>query len=326
MEVCKEIFIGIDVSKDSLDICCQGKESKIGNNSRAIKGFLKSIMPSNGDDLEVQCVMEHTGGYERLAFNLIHESGIKVKVEHPNKVHAFAKLKGHFAKTDKLDAKLLYNYAQFLGSDFKPTIPSDAIQQQIKDLHRVAVHIEEKQHAAQCFIKQVGEGNLYLKQELKMYAKHLEQIYAKIDALVDEDESLKVKKKAMMQVTGVGNKVANQLIASIPELGTLNRGGAARLVGVAPRTNQSGLKESRGKIHGGRFYARKAIYMVALVGMRHNAVLKERYHHLLKQGKLKKIALIALMRKVAIFLNTSIKRAITLQRENFDVVEGKNCG
>lgn len=311
MESCKYIFIGIDVSKATLNIYYQGKELEIGNNTKAIKSFTKSVMSKKSANCEVRCVMEYTGGYESLAHHLIHESGIKVRLEHPNTIHAFAKVKGHFAKTDRLDAELLYHYAQFLGSDFKPTIPSEAIQQQIKDLHRVALHIEEKQHAALCFIKQLGGGdNTYLKQELKMYAKHLEQIYAKMDSLIAEDEYLRIKKDAMIQIKGVGNKIANKLIALVPELGHLNRGEAARIFGVAPRTNQSGIKESRGKIHGGRFYARKAIYMVALVGMRHNEVLKEIYQHLLKNGKLKKVALTALMRKVSIFLNTTIKKAL----------------
>ncbi len=115
----KKIFIGIDVSKATLDISLSGKHYKIGNTAKAISSFIKDDIAGRKIFL---AVLESTGGYENLALQMLSKAGISVHRAHPNKVHAFAKACGHFAKTDKLDSILLEKYAVFI--DDKGIIPN----------------------------------------------------------------------------------------------------------------------------------------------------------------------------------------------------------
>ncbi len=111
-----KLFIGIDVSKATLDISMNKKHYKIKNTDEAITDFIKSVIASNKIKL---CVLESTGGYERLVMKKLQEWDIAVHRTHPNKVYAFAKASNHFAKTDKLDAILLEKYAIFVSNEEK---------------------------------------------------------------------------------------------------------------------------------------------------------------------------------------------------------------
>ena len=113
----------------------------------------------------------------------------------------------------------------------------------------------------------------------------------------------------MMTMKGVGKKIATTLLAELPELGTLSNKQIASLAGVAPRTYESGKKSAPGHIFGGRFYARKALYMLALVAAFRDKVVKEKYQSMLTKGKAKKVALVAIMRDAIIILNSMLKNS-----------------
>src|SRR3989338_1432710 len=111
----------------------------------------------------------------------------------------------------------------------------------------------------------------------------------------------------MMSVTGIGKQVSNALLAELPELGSIGNKQIASLTGLAPKTYESGTKFSKGHIAGGRFYARKVLYMAALVATRHDVRMKNVYDRLLAAGKPKKVALVAIMRKIVVCLNAMVR-------------------
>ena len=300
-----KIFMGIDVSKATLDISINKKHYKINNTDEAITDFIKSVIASNKIKL---CVLESTGGYERLVMKKLQQKGIAVHRAHPNKVHAFAKACNHFAKTDKLDALLLEKYAIFVSNKEKGDAILSDLQQELQSLRLVEKSLEEGLHANQCRVKTcTGKSRKYLDKQIEFIKAQLKAIRDDINKLIKEDEDLSSKSKLLMSYKGVGEKIANTLLTDAPELGTLSNKEIASLVGVAPKTNQSGQKTKVAKISGGRFFVRKSLYMAALVAMRHNSKMKQLYERLIASGKKAKVALVAVMRKIIICLNSMVK-------------------
>ena len=301
----KKLCIGIDVSKSTLDIYCQNKSYKITNDSKSVSEFIQSKIDLKQD---LFCVMESTGGYEKVAAKEFKKSGIPVHIAHPNKVHSFAKATDHFTKTDKLDAILLHKYAEFISEKEKGTTLVNDSQECLLALRRLASAIEDNLHAAQCRLKQVPKFCIkYLQAEIKMYKKQIIAIQKDMDTRINGDKELKSKQNLMVTMKGIGNKAASTLLAELPELGTISPKKIARLVGLAPKTYQSGTKSTKGHISGGRFYARKTLYMSALVASRHDINVKKRYKELQERGKPKKVALVAIMRDMIVTLNAMIR-------------------
>lgn len=301
----KKLCIGVDVSKGTVDIFYKSKSYKISNNKKSISAFIKKEI-KNATNLF--CVMESTGGYERVIAKTFMQHLMPVHIAHPSRIHAFAKACGHFAKTDKLDAILIHKYAEFISEKESGQLEIDENHQDILALRRLAKATEANLHAAQCKIKQMPSlCTSYLRRDIKFYKSQLKSIQIKINEMIDGNPALKIKQDILISVKGVGKKTASILLAELPELGTLSRKKIANLVGVAPQTYQSGKKSVAGHITGGRFDVRKALYMVVLVGIKHNALIKKRYEAFLERGKAKKVAIVALMRNVIITLNAMVR-------------------
>lgn len=298
--------LGIDVSKETLDIYWQGRFYKIMNQEEALTTFIEKELSFEHPLL---CVMESTGGYERLAAKVLMSHNLAVHIVHPTRIHAFAKVSGHFAKTDKLDAKLLFQYAEFISDREEGKSKIDSTHDDILALRRLAQSLEKSLHAAQCRSQQMPEiCDSFLKEEITFYQKKLSEIQRKIEETIDRDPSLRSKQALMMSMTGIGKKIASVLLAELPELGTVSKRKIAALIGLAPKTQQSGKKSSFAHIFGGRFYARKALYMGALVATRYEVRAMNRYQHLQSKGKSKKVALVAIMRDMIVSLNAMLKK------------------
>jgi transposase len=301
-----KLCMGIDVSKSTLDIFWENKSYKISNDAQSIEKFIKDEIKSGQNLL---CVLESTGGYEKLIAKKLDAANLKIHIAHPNRVHSFAKACNHFAKTDKLDAMLLHKYALFIFDETKGDILLEPRHQEISELRRLAKCYEDNLHADQCRLKQMSNVcTNHLNKSIKFYKENLEEIQKEIDDRINSIPDLKDKKKLMISLKGIGQKIASVLIAELPELGKLTRARIASLVGVAPKTNQSGTKEHKAHIFGGRFYVRKAIYMAALVAIRHDSEAKEIYEKMLQNQKPKKVAIVAIMRRIVIALNSMLRK------------------
>ena len=307
MSVHDNIFMGIDVSKNHLDIYFALKHFKIKNNLKSISNFIKLNLIAVKVTIKL-CVLETTGGYEKLVMKLLQQGGIKVHRAHPNKVYAFAKVKGHFAKTDKLDSVLLEQYAAFIADIESGDEIISATQEELKALKSIETDLQANIQANKNRLHHLsGKAHAYLKKQIKFCEKQIEQIRKDINNIIDQDEALNKKQEIMISYKGVGKKTANVLLIELPELGKLTNKEIASLVGLAPKTNESGKKVFKAHISGGRFVVRHALYMAALVATRYNEPIIAFYQRLLKAGKVPKVALVAVMRKIIVCLNSMVK-------------------
>ena len=303
-ELTKSVNIGIDVSKDWLDISVlpTGEswrtENNIGNMDALIKK-LEALKPE-------RIVIESTGGYEQMVTAQLILAKLPVSRVNPRRVRYFARSIGQLAKTDTIDAK---NLAYF-GEVVKPaltTLPTEQEQVLSALLTRseqlVAFLVAEKnrmQLAADKVKPSLNEHITWLKNEIKSLDKE-------ISDFIDNSPDLKEKDELLREVKGIGPKTSAKLIADVPELGKCDRKQIAALIGVAPYAQESGRKKGQRSISGGRPDVRTIMYMATLAATRSNEVIKVFYQRLLKAGKKKKVAIVACMRKLLTMLNAMVR-------------------
>jgi transposase len=303
--ICHAGFVGIDVSKEWLDIAIEHECFRVMQTQEAIDEVIaRKIKPYN----TLLCVVESTGGYERLIVERLQAAQLSVHIAHPSRVRTFAQAKGLLAKTDKLDAYVLSAYGQFVGKE-AVTTPLSPEQQKLRDLQARFTQVKEMLHAESCRLgncvsKQVKNN---IKKIYNFLKKELDSLEVEIQNLIEQDELLNHHQKILRSMKGVGVKTAQVMLIHLPELGQLSRKQIASLVGVAPMTKQSGKKQGHAKIQQGRGSVRHVLYMAALVASRFNPVFKQFYERLVGKGKPAKVALVAIMRKMLVTLNAMIR-------------------
>ena len=300
------ILIGVDVSKDKLDVA-QGSQANpvsIGNNAASIKKLIATI---NGLQQKILVVVEATGGYERLLVETLQSASIAVAVVNPRRVRDFARGIGIDAKTDPIDAKVIARYGEVVP--LKPSQPKTKAQK-----HLAALVTRRRQ-----LLKMINMENnrlgqsvqiaaTFIKEMLKALKKQLKAIDRQIVKAVEGEETASRKVEIMRSVKGMGPVAISTFVAELPELGHLTRGQIAKLVGVAPINDDSGQHQGKRNTLPGRSSVRRVLYMAALVATRHNQRIKSFYQRLLANGKPKKLALVAAMRKLLTIMNSLIKR------------------
>ena len=301
-----DCIIGIDVAKDKLDIVIlpQNIYYVIDNKRNAIAKFSKKIL--SGLTIKM-VVMESTGDYERLAFEIFHNAGIPVHIAHPNRVYHFGKSKGYFAKTDKIDATMIAEYGMqnllnasaFRGNYYYIKLLSTRITQLKEDLASERCR-SKKPSLHREIAKSIDRNIKQLEREIKL-------IESRLSIEITQDEALKRKHNIICSLKGAGDNVANILITQVPDLGNMGKGQIAALCGVAPRNNDSGHKRGMRMIQGGKAAVRKALYLCALSAVRFNPKMKKHYDRIIAQGKKPKVGLIAVARKMVIILNAMIR-------------------
>lgn len=298
------IFVGIDVSKSWLDIAIHESEInwRAENEDAGISSLVKRLKKMQ----PTLIVLEATGGYEmQLVAELVHAK-LPVVVTNPRKVRAFARSTGKLAKTDKLDAKLLAHFAAAIRPTIRP-MPSDEEEQLTGLLVRrrqlVDMLIVEK--------NRLHTVRPALREDIREHLTWLQAKLSKLDEEIDrflKSSSLWIEKDAILRSTpGVGRVTSCTLLAMLPELGTLNRQEIAALVGVAPVNKDSGRKQGKRRVYGGRATVRSVLYMAAMAAKRYNPRIKKFYEELLCRGKEKMVALTACMRKLIVILNAMIR-------------------
>ena len=304
-----EIFVGIDVSQNSLDVAelpetAEMAEAKVWttlNEQSAIDelvGRLLTISPQ-------LIVLEATGRLEIDAAGTMAAAGLPVIIVNPRWVKSFARAAGILAKTDKIDARVIARFAEKMRPAPRPL--KDAQTQELQALlsrRRQVVEMltAEKNRLKRApirIIKNIDTHILWLEQSLKEINKDLNRSIRSTPIWC-------VKDQIIQSVPGVGPVLSITLLAELPELGTLNRKQIAALVGVAPFNCDSGAFKGKRRIWGGRASVRAALYMAALAGIRSNPVLRAFYKRLRQTGKIFKVAITACMRKLLIILNSMI--------------------
>jgi transposase len=299
-----ELYVGIDVSKAELVVAMQpGTERMTVTNDRA---GIKRLVGRLGELKPKLVVVEATGGLQRQVVAALWTAGIAVAAVNPSWVRSFAQGRGVRAKTDRKDAEMLALYAQREQPDARP--PADAETQALQELvmrreQLLEMLVAEKHRldrAAGLLHKELRHHIAYLEGRIK-------DLERDIDKTVRRSDLWRRKSEIVRSVPGFGKTFCAMVLAKLPELGTLNRKQIGALVGVAPAPDDSGPRHGRRVIGGGRFEVRNKLYMCALVAARTNPVFKQIYARLLASGKPKKLALVAVMRKLIVTLNAMLK-------------------
>lgn len=294
---------GIDVSKDTLEVRINPQDVgasylNTASDFLALIDWLKRYQVG-------RVLLEATGGYEREAVKALQAAGFEVLRINPLRAKNFAKAMGLHAKTDPIDARLLAQFAEVIKS------PSNRITSPEQDNLRALVQQREN------FVQQQGDDRRRLKTAsvdtvkpcLQSHIDYLCQAIKSIEKLIrqsakDLDSD---KTDRLCSVKGIGLVTAASLMAYLPELGEVGRHEIAALAGIAPYNDDSGKREGPRHIGGGRFAARRAMYMACWIVIRRQPEFKTRYAALRQKGKCAKVALIACMRVLLVRLNAMIR-------------------
>ncbi len=305
------IFVGIDIAKDRLDVAVRptGDRWAVPNDNAGITTVvtrLRALRPA-------LVVLEATGGLEIPLTGALAAAGLPVVVVNPRQVRDFAKATGKLAKTDALDAAVLAQFAEAVRPALRP-LP-DAATQALGALLARRRQLIEMRTAEQ---NRLGSAPPPVRTRIRAHLTWLERELAHLDEelgrAIRESPVWREREDLLQSTPGVGPVLARTLLASLPELGTLNRKQIAALVGVAPLNRDSGTLRGRRTVWGGRGPVRAALYMSALVATRWNPVIRTFYQRLCAAGKAKKVALTACMHKLLLILNAMVKTGTPWQR------------
>ena len=310
------VFVGIDVSKDTLELALddKGKTRSLSNDELGIAALLKIIKAAQSDSGGVGgVVFEATGGFEREAALALCSAGLPVMVVNPRQARDFAKAMGYLAKTDAIDARVLSHFARTLHQ-------SDRREQwlmRLPDVQQVLLQalIVRRSQLIQMRVAEDNRRSMShptQRKSIDAVRKVLNKQLADIDQDIDTQlkDHFAAKLALLKNFKGIGTSTQACLMAALPELGELSHEQISKLVGVAPLNCDSGKHKGKRFTWGGRADVRCALYMAALSAVRYNPVIKLFYDRLLSKGKPKKVALVACMHKLLIILNAIMKSAV----------------
>jgi transposase len=310
-------MVGIDVASTHVDVAAIGVELPVAlaqvSNDVDGHGALADGLARLQPEL---VLMEATGGYEAALACALQAAGLRVAVVNPRMARDFARAMQRLAKTDRIDAATLAEFAGVLARrpDCERFIRplSDPEQQDLAALvtrrrQLVTMQLSERQRLR--LARPVTRPSI--EALLAEIARQLDDVETEMARHVEQHHAQMAK--LLQSVAGVGRVATATLIAELPELGRLNRRQICALVGVAPYANDSGASRGRRRIIGGRFELRRALYMATLTATRHNPAIRAFYERLVAAGKLKKVALIACMRKLVTHLNAIARDHLNAQ-------------
>jgi len=299
-----EVFVGIDVSKDHLDVGVSGSDdvSRFPNSELGIADLVRRI----GEISPMLVVMEATGGFEFPAAAALTAAGIAVVIANPRQVRDFAKATGQLAKTDEVDAGILALFAERVRPPVRP-LPDDAARELdalIARRRQIIGMITAEKNRLGFALPPVQKG---IQKHIRWLERQLIDVDADLDRLIRKSPVWKAKSDLLRDVPGVGPSLARTLIAELPELGQLTHKEIAALAGVAPFACDSGLMRGRRRVWGGRSSVRTALYMSVWSASRWNPVIRVFSQRLRANGKPPKVALVACMRKLLTILNAMLR-------------------
>lgn len=300
-----DIVVGIDVSKDRLDVSVapSGLAFDVANTQAGIDELVSRLQSVGADAV----ALEATGGFEMLAAAALSSAGFAVIVVNPAQVRSYAHAIGRRAKTDPIDAAVIAAFVIATKPDLR--LLKDAETQVLSELvarrrQIVQMIVAEENRSRMVLAKEAQKS---IKRLLTALRRELESLDADLDDHIRKSPLWRVRESLLTSVPGVGPATARTLLAEMPELGRLDRRQIASLAGLAPWTRQSGTWKGKNFISGGRGKVRAVLFMAALVASRHNPVLKAFRDRLVASGKPKIVAIVATMRKLLTILNAIIR-------------------
>jgi transposase len=306
------MFVGIDVSKDRLDVAVHGgkKRWQFGRHESGLAGLIEQLQGLPGSiDL---VVLEATGGLERDVAAALAVAKIPTAVVNAKQVRDFAKATGKLAKTDGIDATILAHF----GEAVRPAVqvPGDELSQALEARitrrnQLIQMLVAEKNRSAMLVVQRTGSTAMAksIEVHIQWLEKQIAELDQDIDRLIRNSPVWREKDDLLQSVPGVGPVTSRTLLSFVPELGKLGNKQVAALIGLAPFNHDSGKMAGRRAIWGGRAEVRCALYMAVVAAIRCNPTLRSFYARLKAAGKAPMVAITATMRKLLIMLNAMLR-------------------
>ena len=314
----QEYYSGVDVSKDKFDfsILINSKyvHKVFKNNKTGFSELRKFLLENKVNKLIIG--LESTGSYHIDLSNFMYDNNHDVYVLNPKRVKDFIKSMGYNTKTDSIDSKAILDFIEFnhkkntVNLYVKPSddeamlkaylkIRSDLIQEKTRESNRMgSLH------------NQIKELKEFYKNKINYINKELLKIDKKIKILMSKNKTYSEKQEKLTEIKGVGFVTVMTVLSILPELGYLSKNQITSLVGLAPHPRESGNLSRKRFTKKGRSNVKSVLYMAAMSAQRHNKDLKIFYNRLVKNGKPKKVALVAVMRKLLVMMNAIMKTYI----------------
>jgi len=301
-----ETVLGLDVAQDTItfhDLITR-QTLTIANTHEALR---EALSPFAGTCRLAVC--EATGGHEAVLLGVLWELSIPAHRADGARINAFAR-SIHIAKTDRLDARILALYAHERGANLARWTPLPQHQQQLTTLVRRRTEMVEMRKAERTRAKgptaQEPSMAASLKRSLRFFDAEIQALEKAIAALIACTRQISQRYRVLQELPGVGPTVAATLLALMPEIGSLSRRQAAALAGVAPHPNQTGTTRNRARMQGGRRQLRPVLFIAALTAIRGDNSFAEFYRRLIKAGKPKRLAIVAVTRKIVVVANARL--------------------
>lgn len=299
-------FVGIDVSKDFLDVVAWPSRAscvRFANDSLGVESLRAWLAPLTIH----RVVVEATGGYQRVVHAGLLAAGLPVAVVNPRQVRDFAKALGTLQKTDAIDALVLAEFARRMEPPptAMPSEPAQLLDQLIARRRQVTeMLVAEKNRLKQAVHKRIRTD---IQQTIHFLSKQLKDIDSDLDGALQDVPEWSGRVDLLDEIPGVGRTTARTLIVSVPELGRLSAKQIAKLVGLAPLNRDSGQFKGKRVIWGGRAEPRAVLYMATLTATRVNPVIREFYTRLKVAKKSHKVAMVACMHKLLTRMNAMVR-------------------
>ncbi len=307
-----DVFVGIDVAKDHLDVCSlpAGSTARLPNDDTGFQALIDQFCQQP----PTLIVLEATGGYQNALVAALATAGLPLVVANPRQVRRFAEAMGYLAKTDTIDARVLALFADKVRPAVRtlPTAEQAAVREFL-ERRRQLLHMRtaESNRLGMAQSKTIQRS---IHKHIQWINRQLQTVEAELDKAIRSCPVWQVNDDLLQSAPGVGPQVSRTLLLELPELGQLSRTQISALVGVAPINHDSGRYRGQRHIRGGRATVRTALYMASVSASRYNPVLRTFYHRLVQAGKAKKVSLIAVARKLLTILNSMIREQISWEQ------------
>lgn len=307
-------FTGIDVSKDKVDIFSTEKSSHltVRNSKKQIREALYHF-----DREHTLVVLENTGGHENVCIDTLQKIGYKIHRANNNRVKSFIRYRGIKAKTDRIDAKALADYGEFTYRNGKQELVVNKevseVQKKAKETSLYIDNLKKIRGAMKNRLKSptCHETEESVKRVIDVINQEIEKLENETDKTLAQDKDLSKQFGLLTQYKGVGKTTARELIAFLPEIGSVSKQAISALAGLAPYAKDSGKMRGHRSTRGqGRPILRRIMFMAALSAVRYNKNLSDFYEKKIKEGKPKMIAMTACMRKMLVQLNAISKKGV----------------
>ena len=290
-----------------------GQSLQFANSPAGFAAIIELLAGRRAQGWEVLAVVEATGGYERALVEALCAACLPIAVVNPKRVRAYAKALGIRAKTDRLDARVIARYGQMVRP--RPSETRDRDRLELAELlayrdqltgEIVARTQQKRLYTSPALLSRAETALASLRREQR-------ELEREIARMLTERETLEGTAALVLSVFGVGTVAAASLLAFLPELGQLDEKEIASLAGLAPMARDSGQHRGRRHIAEGRSKVRRVLYMAVVAGLRRNAGLRTVYDRLIKAGKPGKVAMVACMRKLLVWLNAMVRDGVSWQ-------------